>query len=248
MKKYLSLFAWAARSSLWLLLILCMVTFSLQCLSFGSELPAAGQTFSAPENYIACSGVTIVARIAFLALCALLVKTGCPYGSSHPQYLLQRLRISERSVVLMQAIYHAAALMIYWMFQVLMVFTLFALYTHLASPEQVGPQSLLLMFYRNPYLHALLPLDDVILHLRNAGLLLILSFSLAMFPYLLRRGKFSVSALFPALVASVFFPSDMGAIAVNLTVLIILLCDAALLLYQLFTNPEAEGRRTHEAI
>ena len=246
MKKHLSVIAWAAKSSLWLLLILCIVTFALQCLSFGSRLPASGQTFIAPENYFASSGGTMIARIAFLVLCALLAKTGCPYGGSRPQYLLQRLRISERSVVLMQSLYHVAALMIYWMFQVLTAFTLFALYIHFAPPEQVGPQSLLLMFYRNPYLHALLPLSDLILHLRNCGLLLILSFSLAMFPFLMRRGKFSIATLFPALVTSIFFPSDMGAVAGNLVLLIVLLCDAALLLYLFFANPETEGGHTHE--
>ena len=246
MKKHLSLIAWAAKSSLGLLLILCTVTSALQCLSFGARLPASGQTFTAPENYFANSGGTILARIGFLLLCALLAKTGCPYGGSHPQYLLQRLRISERSVVLMQSLYHVAALMIYWMFQVLTVFALFALYAHFAPPEQVGPQSLLLMFYRNPYLHALLPLNDLVLHLRNCGLLLVLSFSLAMFPYLLRRGKFSIAALFPALVTSIFFPSDMGAVAANLGFLIVLLCDAALLLYSFLDNPEREGGHAHE--
>ena len=188
----------------------------------------------------------MIARIAYLVLCALLAKTGCPYGGSRPQYLLQRLRISERSVVLMQSLYHVAALMIYWMFQVLTAFTLFALYIHFAPPEQGGPQSLLLMFYRNPYLHALLPLSELVLHLRKSGLLLILGFSLAMFPFLMRRGKFSIATLFPALVTSIFFPSDMGAVAGNFVLLIVLLCDAALLLYLFFANPETEGGHTHE--
>ena len=227
MKKILSVIAWAAKSSLWLLLILCIATFALQCLSFGSRLPASGQAFIAPENYYASSGGTMIARIACLVLCAWLAQT-------------------ERSVVLMQSLYHVAALMIYWMFQVLTAFTLFALYIHFAPPEQVGPQSLLLMFYRNPYLHALLPLSDLVLHLRNCGLLLILSFSLAMFPFLMRRGKFSIATLFPALVTSIFFPSDMGAVAGNLVLLIVLLCDAALLLYLFFANPETEGGHTHE--
>ena len=89
-------------------------------------------------------------------------------------------------------------------------------------------------------------LSDLVLHLRNCGLLLILSFSLAMFPFLMRRGKFAIATLFPALVTSIFFPSDMGAVAGNLVLLIVLLCDAALLLYLFFANPETEGGHTHE--
>ena len=38
----------------------------------------------------------------------------------------------------------------------------------------------------------------------------------------------------------------MGAVAGTLVLLIVLLCDAALLLYLFFANPETEGGHTHE--
>ena len=138
---------------------------------------------------------------AFLCL-----STGCSFGS-HPLYTLRRLWVGERTVFLWQAGYNALCFLALWAAQAGVMLGLCALYAHMA-PDWVNGQSVYLAFWRSPYLHALLPLEDWAVWLRNALLCPLLGLICAYFPYRQRRGgRFSPAYPLPFLLAGYLFPA-----------------------------------------
>ena len=57
------------------------------------------------------------------------------------------------------------------------------------EPQFAGPQALMIAFYRNGFLHALVPLADTAVWLRNAAMVLFLGLVSAWIPKRQREGK-----------------------------------------------------------
>ena len=85
-----------------------------------------------------------------------------------------------------------------------------AYYADCAPSEFTGSQTVFLAFYRNEFLHALLPLSDISLWVRNACLLIGFGVCTALFPFKQRRRGFAISV--PSLVVSglIFFRCGIG--------------------------------------
>ena len=75
-------------------------------------------------------------------------------------YALERLRISERKFLLWQAFHNTLCFLILWGAEVTLIFIL-SLWYRGAYPENAVSPWLLLAFYRNSFLHGLLPLWTV---------------------------------------------------------------------------------------
>ena len=73
---------------------------------------------------------------------------------------LERLRISERRFLLLQAFHNTLCFLILWGAEVTLIFIL-SLWYRGAYPENAVSPWLLLAFYRNSFLHGLLPLSTV---------------------------------------------------------------------------------------
>ena len=93
-------------------------------------------------------------------VCAILIWGCSEHGKVRSRFLLWRLRIERRQVYVVWSIYRTfiIALVIAW--QLLLVVIMNEMYQSIIANE-MAPQSLFLAFYRNLFLHSLLPLSDV---------------------------------------------------------------------------------------
>ena len=85
-----------------------------------------------------------------------------------------------------------------------------------------------LAFWRSEYLHALLPMADSALWIRNGLLLISLGLAAAIFPYKQRRGKYSGSAIAMLPYTLITFERGIGEwshVGLAITVMAIVLCE-----------------------
>lgn len=92
-------------------------------------------------------------------------------GKCKLKFSLYRLRISRRQVFAVFSGYHVLVYLILVALQILVVLWMHELYQAQVGMELV-PQALFLSFYRDPFLHAILPLSDLIGMLRFIGFVL----------------------------------------------------------------------------
>lgn len=111
------------------------------------------------------SHLNLPAVAAFIALTAALSGVGLDYGAK-TSYTLRRLSLTPRRSMLLRAAHNTLCYFIFWGVQFAVALGLCLLWRQL-YPQLWGGQSALLAFYRVPYLHALLPLGDWPLYLRN---------------------------------------------------------------------------------
>lgn len=222
MKHYLSVFAMLARGSLFrVLLLLCLMTAG-QCGLFLHRLNTALALYTAQtqqlvhdadipplEELMNFSTVSGIFGAAFLLICAVLCLPGCDY-STKCGYTLRRLNISERAVFVMQAIYNAFALFLLWVTEIGICLLLCKAYTDAVPAAFVSHQTTAIAFYRNSFLHSLLPLADTAVWIRNIVMLAALALTAASFPYKQRRGKFAADIVVCALLTVIFFVRTVG--------------------------------------
>ena len=146
---------------------------------------------------------------ALILLTIILCATG--YETSSKQgYTLMRLSISEERVFELQALYNFLCYIFLWAVQLLIVFLLGLYFIKKAPGEYVTNQTFFLAFYRNEFLHALLPFDDILIWIKNGLLFLSLGFCSAGFTYAQRRGKRVFELVLALGVAAIFFTAPLG--------------------------------------
>ena len=223
MKHYLSVFAMLARGSVWRVLILLCLMAAGQCGRFlhrlNTELmlyDSRVQQFAEEaaevtrlEEFFNFTTVSGTFGAAFLLICIVLCLPGCGYGSVCG-YTMRRLNISERAVFVMQAIYNAMMLTVLWAVEIIVCLLLCRAYVSAVAPSLVSHQTIGLAFYRNVFLHSLLPMADITVWIRNIIMVLVLSLAAASFPYKQRRGKFAADIVVYALIALIFFSRAIG--------------------------------------
>jgi len=209
-RAHLSVFMLFVKSSLYKLLGIAALMGLGEFLLFFLCLSREDIDFSAwgLEGYLDKSGVFIVFAAAFLLLSFFLFRMGAGYGS-RPRYTLSRLSLSERRIFFLQALANSLLYTLFLLLQLFIAYGLCLLYLKRAS-AYTSPQTLFLAFYRNDFLHALLPLEDVGGHIRNVFMLLGLGLCAAAFPYKQQRGSFGYEGLLLAILCAFLFPLETG--------------------------------------
>lgn len=215
MKKQISVLGLIARHSFYKILIVLLLLCGAEIFLFLRALARAEETYLAigsfprPESLISGSGFGFLLAVAFFVIFALLCLTANEYGAKSG-YTVRRLLIDERFFYVWCVVYSLVMLFILWAVAALTVYFTCALYVSAAPAELVSPQTLMLAFYRHELMHALLPLADAGLWVRNALLLISLSLSAATFSHQSRRGRFGASSLALALYTLALFKSGIG--------------------------------------
>lgn len=215
MKKYLSVFGLFAKSSLLKILLVIISMAAVQCFVFTSELGKsidiyeAGLTFPHVERLIEHTRIDWICGAAFILISVLICLPGTSF-SSKTGYTLDRLSVSPRAVFFCQAVYNLFVYFILWGVQALVCFGLCLYYTKIAPAELVGNQSIILAFYRNDFLHALIPLSEFMVWIRNGFLLIALAIASAEYPFKQRHKKLGFSAIAIILFTVVFFKTDIA--------------------------------------
>ena len=199
----------AARGSiLWVLVVLVLTS--------GAELALFWRWMGAHSqpalwdlvNMVSESKLLWAAGAGLAALSVVLSRNGCQ-GGSVQAYTLRRLSMREEAAVLWWTAHNSACFLIFWAAQLGTALVICKLYFDRMYPGVVEEITPFVYFYRSRYLHALLPLSQLSLWLRNLLLVLALGLSTAMFSYKRRHGKLGISAVVMTLLVAVLFPCGL---------------------------------------
>ena len=147
--------------------------------------------------------------LAFLLTTAVLVLIPCDL-KGRQSYTWKRLSVPERGIFFRRAFYNSCCYFLLWGIQLILVLGLSAVYLKVQIPDAVDTQTVMLAFYRNEFLHSLLPLADVQNLIRNFILCVGLGFAAAVFPLRLRKRKPGLEILCLVPLSLIFFRSEMG--------------------------------------
>ena len=244
MKKHLSVFGLFARSSIYKVLLILLGMCIVEALFFYFELQealeayvAVGTDMASLEHIFARAATNVFFRVALVLITIILCLPGCEFKSI-TGYTLRRLSISERATFFHQAAYNALVYIMLFAVQLAVALGLAQYYVTAVPPECISNQTLMLAFYRNNFLHSLLPLEDVGLWIRNG--LLVLSFALAAaeYPYKQRRNKFSATALALGIYTIVYFDQGIGQLDHVITTFIVAFIIIGAVIYSLINKGE----------
>lgn len=208
MNRYLSTVGLYARSNLYKILLITLVTALLAGFLVyryptpqeitkyyydfdGNPVP---YTYNTPylDDVIGLSRAPVVCAVGFTAIVAVMCLTGCGYGVK-TDYTVRRLRVREKTACLLWAGYHAAMLLFFW---AVLALTLYGVLLHSQGkvPEwygQVGSQTMMMLCYTDTFLHHLMPLQDVAMWGLSVSSVLAVAFTTVLFSYRQRHGSFS---------------------------------------------------------
>lgn len=124
---------------------------------------------------------------------------------------LLRLQLSDRSIFLWKAVYNVFCIVLLFAVQIWLCIYLVGLYGEKAPEAYASPQRLFLAFYREEFLHCLLPMAEVGKWVRNVLLALALGTEAAWGP----EKKKNVSLVFLYALTAVWFVSPLGGEATD---------------------------------
>ena len=221
MKLWLSALALFTRARLFRLLGLLAALCALNACAGALLLAAGGGCWNA-QTERACAVLFLLADLGCFLICTLPQERGGQCGLT-----LQRLRLSERRLFLINALVNAACFFLLWAAEAASVFAL-AAHTAAASGYPEGAQGLLVCFSRSDFLHTLLPLSEMALWLRNVLFVFAAGFLCAHASLALRNRK---SPVLPQLFCGVLvplFPAELGSGATIVkSALALILCVGA---------------------
>lgn len=192
MKQYLSIMGLFIRSSIYRILGVLAAMAVVEAAVFHYSIQKALRTAAEGMTDLSLDGcmdmkIWLLCMAAFLVVTVLLYLPGCSF-STRTDYTLGRLACSEREIFLAQAVVNLLFYLLFWAVQVLVIFGLCRYYAY-KIPDSVTSQTVFLAFYHSAFLHALLPLAEWKLWIRNLLLLLALSVSAADFSRRQRRSR-----------------------------------------------------------
>ncbi len=191
-RQHLSLLMLAARSTVYKMLGLFTLTAAAQGALFHlafQRLSSGG--FVGLEHLINESRIIVPSGACFVSLCVLLSLTGSEFGGSKMGYSLGRLSVKEETTAFWWAIYNSGCFLLFWAFQAATALFLCRMYVAKVDPSLLTRQTVFLAFYRNSFLHSLLPLKESSRFWRNIIFALSLGICAALFSWYQRRGKTS---------------------------------------------------------
>lgn len=238
MRKHLSVFMLYTRSSLYriLILFLLMATAEIALFYLSAERIISSNIIGL-ERMFDKSYIGLVMGAVFVLMSIQLCLMGCEFGSKQ-SYTLRRLSVGEESVFVWQALFNAFAYFMLWALQLVLVWAM-CIY----GTEKMGPlasnQNIFLAFYRNDFLHSLLPLAETSRLIRNILLIIALGLSSALFSYHNRRKKFGISIIFMILIGGLPFAGSVGNIETDAVQGLASVCVIIWSIYRVFIKESA---------
>lgn len=208
MKRYVSVFEMIARSSIYKVLAIIGVMLVAQAVCF--YLSMISPSGIGIESYIDQSQYSLIFKIAYVLITIVLVLHGMNLGSVQ-SYTLKRLRIKEKRIFWLQALYNLFAYVLLWGIQLMMILVSVTVYQkNLPEGVVLTNQTMFIAFYRNDFMHSILPLEDGPGWWVLALIGVTSAFVTAEFTKLQREGKFGFEILLMALAVIVSFPKQLG--------------------------------------
>ncbi len=232
MKKHLSVLMLFVRSSIYKLSTLLVLMTAAETVLFAIALKKLPDSMA--ETVFSHSRIGIVCGAAFVLYTAVLCLTGCEFGSKQG-YTLRRLRVSEWNIYFWQAGYNFCCYLIFWFVQLAAALLMCRLYMARGG----GVQDVFLVFYRNSFLHSLLPLDETSRYIRDLLLAAALGLETAYFPLCQRYGKPAISTGLMTGMTVVMFAGSMGSFGTDVMVILLSAVFAAVSVWGAYSRRES---------
>lgn len=154
-------------------------------------------------------------------------------------YTIQRLSISEKAIFVWLNLYHSLCFLILWSAQAIFMFLLCHRYlTETADGSLLQSQHMLLLFYKLPFLHSLVPLEDAIAWYANLFCMAGLGFTTAGVPFQVRKRKFPGAATFMLTFTILLFCRENGAFLPNVGLILASVLSVFIALFAWYFNRE----------
>ena len=208
MKRYVSVFEMIARSSIYkvLLVIVTMVVAEVVYLSYA--FTSTQRVLM--EVYIDERFFGTAFKVAYTLITLLLILPGMNLGSTQ-SYTLKRLRIKEKNIYWLQAVYNFLAFVILWGVQLLVILGFMVFYqNHLPEGAVITNQTMFLAFYRVDFMHSILPLEDRTNWMMLFSIGAVTALAAAECTKLQRGGKFAFELCVMVATTWIVFPRELG--------------------------------------
>ena len=172
-KKFVPIWMLCARSTLPALVLVALLTAAVEIVSFVSAANPGLAVDAAVNN-------SLIAPALVVSFVLWTVVLSMP-GLNRAAHTLDRLPSTHLQQGLCRTAYNFLCYLIFWGMQLAVILGLCLWFSDWAEPGAFGPQSVLLLFYRNSLLHLLMPLHNWTLNLRVLGALLAFS-AIAAYP------------------------------------------------------------------
>ncbi len=218
-----SVFALCIRASFGKILAVLALSGLVQTVLFWIAMDPSNLSASFQNAY-----VDLVFRLTFLLTLFLLIRW---QTASTSGYTLRRLAVSEWTFTLLNALYNALVLLIFWAVQTGIALVLCKLFLMNTADHLVNPQTVFLAFYRDNYLHSLLPLAEISRWARNIAYTLSIGICAAAGPCMMRRGQGIILSLCPAVLYFLVCVRPVGEIGFDIFQSLVVLATAASALF-----------------
>ncbi len=209
MKRYISVFEMIIRSSFYKVL---GILASLSVLELGTFYIAMQQPLASIqpnlEELVDQSHFMYMFAIAYLLITVVLVLSGTNIGSMQG-YTLQRLRIKEKRVFLLQCIYNILCYVLLWATQVGVLLAASNYYMTHKTDAILTNQTVFLAFHRNDFMHSILPIQDTLNWVLLFAIIVCTGSFAADFTRMQRRGKVAWILIIFVAIAFVSFPRGL---------------------------------------
>lgn len=162
MKRYVSVFEMLVRSSIYKVLgvlgVMVVAETALLAFAWNQSIALLQPTL---EEWVNRSWISIPFLLAYWLISIILAFSGTNIGSMQG-YTLQRLRISEKKVYLLQCVYNIFCYAILWTTQLLFLLVISDFYMKHKTGALLTNQTVFLAFYRNRFMHGVLPMEDIL--------------------------------------------------------------------------------------
>lgn len=240
MKRYISVFEMIIRSSFYKVLGILAL---LSVVELGSFYIAMQQPLASMqpnlEEIVDQSYFIYMFAIAYLLMTVVLVLSGANIGSMQG-YTLQRLRIKEKKVFLLQCIYNVLCYVLLWATQVGVLFVASNYYMTHKTDAILTNQTVFLAFHRNDFMHNILPMQDTLNWVLLFVIIVCTGCFAADFTKMQRRGKVAWILIVFVATAFVAFPRGLNEEPVILIIGMIVYF-ASIFLRNMFYRREEDG-------
>jgi len=229
MKKYVSVFELFTRNTFYKILLIIGGMAGIECFWFRQKMIeitpyAAWEAGLMPAEEYSLEWLIDRSNgygwfcIGFTLVTAVLCWNICNFGSNS-SYTLWRMRITEKRILFMQMIYNGLCYTLFLAAQTgifLMQYHMYCGYI-----KNVTNQTLFLAFYRNAFMHSILPLEDSFRWIANMLIISSCSVGAALFSYIQRRGKTAWSVLVMLACILLGFEKELGDQTILITALVV---------------------------
>ena len=210
MKRYVSVFEMIVRSSIYkvLAVLALMVIVEVIMLIFAWIQPIVTLQPNI-EEWVERSRIMFPFLAAYWLITKVLASSGTNVGSMQA-YTLQRLRIPEKKVYLLQCIYNMFCYTLLWRIQLLILLVVAEVYMKHKTGVLLTNQTVFLAFCRNDFMHSILPLEDIFGWFTLVFYIVMTGFLAANYARSQRNGKVVWALIVFIALAAVCFKRGLG--------------------------------------